>query len=448
MAFKSFRASIVIRILMISVSVTLIILLIWYEKYVSAFIIASLLVYQVVSLIYFVENTNRKLARFIESIQYDDFSPGFEIDNQLGQSFQQLNDSLKDILELFRATRKAKEENLHLMDTLVKYANVGLMAYDTHKKILFINPKCCAILGIPTVKSIHEMATYTSTAARVIDELTAGTHHLYRMDEHRYLSIYVSEIKLRGKMLRLVSLQNIQSELQQKELEAWQNLTKVLRHEIMNSVTPISSLIETLNIIFEEELKDHNPNDPLDTDLINDIREALQAIQNRSQALKNFVSAYRSFTQIPQPVFSEVRVKDIFFNIEKLFAIEAKQKKVDLTFEQMEDNLTIKADQSMIEMALINLIKNAIEASLTTAHPCVGVAAAMSTSGRCVITVTDNGPGIIPEAIDQVFIPFYSTKPTGSGIGLSLSRQIMHRHMGNLSVDSIPEVKTTFKLQF
>lgn len=448
MAFRSFRASIVIRVLLISLSVILVILLLWYEKYVSAFIIIAVLVYQVSSLIHFVETTNRKLARFIESIQYDDFSPGFEIDNRLGQSFQILNDSLKGILEQFRETRKSKEENLQLLDTLVKYANVGLMAYDTSRQVLFINSKCCSILGIPTIKSIPEMTNYTPEAAKVIDELEAGTNFLYRMDENRYLSIYVSEIKLQNKLLRLVSIQNIQSELQQKELEAWQNLTKVLRHEIMNSVTPISSLIETLNQIFEEELKDHSPDEPLDKELMTDMREALQAIQNRSQALKNFVSAYRSFTQIPTPEFGVVKVKDIFFNIEKLFAPEAAQKNVWLTFSGATDYLEIKADQSMIEMVVINLVKNAIEASSEATDANVSVLAKENAVGRCLITVTDNGSGIIPEAIEQVFIPFYSTKPTGSGIGLSLSRQIMQKHFGNLLVESVPEKRTVFTLQF
>ncbi|MEM8895043.1 MAG: HAMP domain-containing sensor histidine kinase [Bacteroidota bacterium] len=448
MAFKSFRASIILRVLLISGSTILVVLLVWYEKYVSALIIFSILAYQIGALIHLVETTNRKLARFIESIQYDDFSPGFEIDNRLGASFKQLNDSLKGILELFRETRKAREENFQLLDTLVKYANVGLMAYDSGKEILFINTKCCSILGIPTVKSLSEMATYESKTTAVIEELKPGTNFLYRMDEKRYLSIYASEIKLQGRLLRLVSIQNIQSELQQKELEAWQNLTKVLRHEIMNSVTPISSLIETLNDIFEDEIKHHSPDEPLDKELLVDIREALQAIQNRSHALKDFVSAYRSFTQIPQPEFAEVQVKDIFFNIEKLFAPEAEQRQVSLKFELSPNTIQLNADQSMIEMVLINLVKNAIEACSQKDNGAVNVAASLNDKGECTINVSDNGPGIIPEAIEQVFIPFYSTKPTGSGIGLSLSRQIMQKHFGNLTVASVPDQKTTFTLRF
>ncbi len=448
MAFKSFRAGLIIRVLLISGSTVLIVLLLWYEKYVSALIIAAILSYQIASLIHLVETTNRKLARFIESIQYDDFSPGFEIDNRLGSSFKQLNDSLKGILELFRETRKAREENFQLLDTLVKYANVGLMAYDSGKEILFINAKCCSILGIPTVKSLPEMSGYEPATTTVIEELKAGTNFLFRMDEKRYLSIYASEIKLEGRLLRLVSIQNIQSELQQKELEAWQNLTRVLRHEIMNSVTPISSLIETLNQIFEEELKEHSPDEPLDKELMTDMREALQAIQNRSQALKNFVSAYRSFTQIPTPEFQTVAIKDIFFNIEKLFGPEAQQRRVQLEFNCEPATIEIKADQSMIEMVIINLVKNAIEACSGRPDAEVKVSARYDDLGKCIITVVDNGPGIIPEAIEQVFIPFYSTKPSGSGIGLSLSRQIMQKHFGNLLVESTPDKQTTFKLQF
>ena len=448
MAFRSFRIQVIIRILLLVLWLSLIVLLVYYAKYVSAFIILVILIIQISGLIYYVENTNRKLKRFIESIRYDDYSPGFEADDHLGKSFRELNDAFKRILNLLKKTRKEKEENYQLLEALVKNANVGLMVYhNASGKIETINPMFCSLIECPSLVSIEELKRYQPDFGEKLEQTSFNQSQLYRFSTNKHLIVYMSAIRVKESTLNIVSLQNIQSELQENELQAWQNLTKVLRHEIMNSVTPISSLIATLNQIFEEELKDHDEQKPLDKDLIGDIKEALQAIQNRSQALKSFVQAYRNFTQVPKPNLGRFAVKDLLEDIDRLHKSEFEKNGVDFSLTCTPEDLALTADRAQIEMILINLVKNAIEAKPTNRTPKIEIIVQKNVDAIS-IKVRDNGQGIVPEAISQVFIPFFSTKPEGSGIGLSLSRQIMHMHKGNLTVASIPNNSTEFTLHF
>jgi signal transduction histidine kinase len=250
-------------------------------------------------------------------------------------------------------------------------------------------------------------------------------------------------------------MQNIRSELQQRELEAWQNLTKVLRHEIMNSITPIVSLAGTMRDIVETDLvpfvasestDDHAQTTPTYVaESVNDLRDALTTIELRGAGIMQFVDAYRHFTTIPQPVFADVSVEQLVRNVVHL--VQADAQKHQITISVSSPNLAIWADAAQIEMVLLNLIKNAVESLGKTAKPAIQLDAE-AVGPRVVIRVTDNGAGIEPEALEQIFIPFYTTKKTGSGIGLSLSRQIMQLHNGQLTADSKPGEGSTFSLVF
>jgi len=243
----------------------------------------------------------------------------------------------------------------------------------------------------------------------------------------------------------VASLQNIRSELQQRELEAWQNLTKVLRHEIMNSITPIVSLAGTMRDIVETDLAKPVAHDPHLTESVNDLRDALTTIEQRGAGVMRFVDAYRHFTTIPQPVFADVLVENLLRNVAQLAQPNAQKNRIAIT--TASPNLAIRADTAQIEMVLLNLVKNAVESLEKTANPAVRLDAGAD-GPHVVIRVSDNGPGIEPEALEQIFIPFYTTKKTGSGIGLSLSRQIMQLHGGQLTAESTPGQGSTFRLVF
>mgnify|MGYP003667041641 CR=1 FL=1 len=446
MIFSSFRFQILLRVAFIGLLTMAFIWLIESSKYVSATIIFSVGVFSLFSLFHYVESTNRKLTRFIEAIKYDDFIIGFDADNRVGKSFKQLNQSMKEVLDAFRLTRKENEENLQFLDTLVKNVQVGILSYDDTGEVGLINQMAKKLLSLDNLTELNELSATDPELYTLLKSIPSGGNTLYRKNELVHLAIHTSRLRIRGRELTLVSLQNIRSELQQNELEAWQNLTKVLRHEIMNSVTPISSLVSTLKEMFEEETHANNE-EQMSKETIGDINEALQAIENRSHALKKFVHAYRDFTQIPKPALKPVKLATLLARIENLYLAETKASEVTLATELEDDEITIIVDDELLEMVLINLVKNAIEVLIDQPDAKVTVRGYMSDQLRPVIEVEDNGPGIIPEAIDNIFIPFYTTKPTGSGIGLSLSRQIIHMHGGTLGVESEVGKKTVFKIE-
>jgi two-component system nitrogen regulation sensor histidine kinase NtrY len=254
-------------------------------------------------------------------------------------------------------------------------------------------------------------------------------------------------LRIRGLDIKLVTLQNIQPELQKQELEAWQNLTRVLRHEIMNSITPISSLTSTLREILDHDMEKKGDHYELKDEGAEDLRDGLSTIENRSKGLIKFIDAYREYTSLPKPHFKTILLREIIEKVAQLMRTELKKTKIKFHFECRNEYLTIQADEEMIEQVLINLLKNAIEALADTPDPHLSLIGSYD-ENTIKIEVEDNGSGIIPEALEHIFVPFYTTKKTGSGIGLSLSRQIMQMHNGSITVESEPDVKTRFTLRF
>jgi signal transduction histidine kinase len=247
------------------------------------------------------------------------------------------------------------------------------------------------------------------------------------------VAVNIVAIRLNGQIKNLVSLQNIQPELQEKEVEAWQNLTRVLRHEIMNSLTPILSLIGTMKHIVDKEL----PATANDNGAKEDLQEALQTLESRGIGMINFVDGYRSFTSIPPPSFSDVAIDDLVQRLMNLLQTEMAASRILFSFENTASINHIQADADQLSMVLINLVKNAKEALNHTNNGVIKLKT-YSQNQLVFIEVCDNGPGIEPEALEDIFIPFFTTKENGSGIGLSLSRQIIQQHGGSIKVFSEP----------
>jgi signal transduction histidine kinase len=262
------------------------------------------------------------------------------------------------------------------------------------------------------------------------------------------LAVYAAEFKLREQKLTLVSIQNIQSELEEKEMEAWQNLIRVLTHEIMNSVTPIASLTATVNDLLTPPSGNQKPGEETSAEAMDDIRGALQTIQKRSEGLLHFVDAYRKLTRIPKPQFQIFSITELFARVGQLMRVQMSGKPIHFHTKVEPESLELTADPELIEQVLINLLLNAIQAVEDQKDARIELAARMDQRGRTIIPVADNGPGIIAEALEKIFIPFFTTKQDGSGIGLSLCRQIMRLHSGTISVHSQPNVETIFTLRF
>ena len=443
--FKTFRAGLAIRVIgLVAVIFAGCYVAITWQNLFAGLLFGLLTALAGMDLYRYVEGTNRKLIRFLESVRWSDFSIGFAADNKLGYSFRMLNRQFNEVLDAFRLARAEREANLQYLNAVVHHVSVGLLAFDTEGNVELVNNAALKLLGIYRLRQLSELQKTHPDLTEMIRMLRAQDNVLYHTPTDQQLSVYATVIRLRGKVIKLISLQNIQSELQQKELEAWQNLTRVLRHEIMNSITPITSLIATMRDIVTQDL----PVTAENREAVGDISEALRTIENRSVGLLNFVNAYRDFTNIPLPVIKEIPVLQMIQNVARLMQTDTKTAGITLNCQTQPDDLTVQADAGQIEMVLINLIKNAIEALVGNANAAITIRGGRDASQHVVIEVTDNGTGIIPEALEKIFIPFFTTKKTGSGIGLSLSRQIMQMHGGMLKVVSEVNQGTTFTLRF
>ena len=410
-------------------------------------LVAAVMVYQ---LIRYLESTNRKLIFFLESIENSDFTVKFSRDDKSGKDFKQLNQAFNHVFDAFREVRAEKEAHLQYLHTVVQYVRIGLISFDQQGKVELFNNAAVKLLGTVFIRNISELAATNPELLQILQNIKPGENTMlkkYLNHDELQLSVSATELQLRGKAFKLVSITNIHDELQQKEIEAWQNLAKVLRHEIMNSITPIVSHVETLNEIISDKMS-WSSGGVLTPETTMDLTKALKTIEKRSKGLLHFVDAYRNFSDIPTPEFRLVKVRDLFERLTGLFQGETKKMNIKVTAEVIPESLQIRLDQELIDTVLINLFKNALEAVWKIEAPRIELKARLNDQARAIMQIHDNGPGIIPEAQDKIFIPFYTTKEGGSGIGLSLSRQIMLMHHGNLTVKSEPDRNTVFTLHF
>jgi two-component system nitrogen regulation sensor histidine kinase NtrY len=408
-----------------------------------------LIIYQVFALIRCVERTNQYLSRFFLAIKYGDFSQTFT-GKELGGSFRELVAAFDEVMEKVRQTRSEKEEHYRYLQTIVRHVGIGLIAFKADGSVDLINTAAKRMLKVAGLKNIQSLNSFSQSLVDALFSLKAGEKALVKIpDQDMELALHAAEFRLKDQKYTLVSLQNIQSELQEKEMEAWQTLIRVLTHEIMNSMTPITSMAATV-IDLLNTIKEKNGGN-IDAETIIDIADALKTIHKRSLGLTDFVEAYRNLTLIPKPKFKIFPIHDLFGRIEKLMENKLTKKGIDFYWAVEPQSLELTADPGLIEQVLINLVLNAADAFTglkNSNSPRVQLTASLAENGKIIIRVTDNGPGIVKEALSKVFIPFYSTKKKGSGIGLSLSRQIMKLHKGSITVQSEPDVETIFTLKF
>jgi nitrogen fixation/metabolism regulation signal transduction histidine kinase len=413
----------------------------WWNGYpLVILLVVPFIIAQVFGLYHYLNRVNRKLTLFLEAIRYEDFSIRFSADNKLGKSFSALNHQFNEVLEAFRQTRAEREANLKYIDTIIQHISIGVLSFDADGKIELINPAAFRLMGIYRLRYLDELKHAHPDLAETLLQLPAGSKALYATQNGQQLSIQATTVRLQGRLVKLISLQNIHAELQQKELEAWQNLTKILRHEIMNSVTPIVSLIGTMQDIVEHDMAPV----PEQTEAVEDLKEALDTIESRSKGIMNFVNAYRDYTTLPKPQFTNVNLKQLINAVSNLLQSDMRAAGITYTAHVSPDNIEIHADETQLQMVLINLVKNAMDALEHTERPRIQVKGSLGNAQQIIIEITDNGPGIEPEALERIFIPFFTTKKKGSGIGLSLSQQIIQMHGGQLKVVSPPEKGTTF----
>lgn len=450
---SNFRISLIIRVLSIVANVFLIMWLLFTTSYYFTTLLAvGISIYQVIKLIQFVETTNTLLTNFLESLRYSDFSRTFEIKG-LGYSFDRLAESFSVVIDDFRKVREEREQNYFYLETVVEHIGFGLISYREDGVVELINNSTKKLFKITSLRNLNELESFSPELVSRLMTISNGESimvKIQKQDTILQLAIFATEFKVADRLIRMATIKDIQNELEENEMESWQKLIRVLTHEIMNSITPIASITQTLNYMIKDVRSTYTNafQDEGETETIDEIELAIETIHKRSIGLLHFVESYRDLTRIPTPKFTIFPVKVLFDNLKGLMKEEMHKLNIQCIATSKPENLELSADEQLIEQVLINLLKNAIQALEKTENPHIELKAFVDANGRIIIQIIDNGQGILPEVLDKIFVPFFTTKPKGSGIGLSLSRQILRLHGGTLTAHSEPDVQTVFTLKF
>lgn len=451
MIYKKFRTNILIRILILSVTVFLFFLSLETHFYITPVLVALLVIFQIYSLYRYTDKTNRELAGFIESIRYSEFNRTFQIEG-MGSSFDELARAFNDVIKDFQAVRSEKEEHFHYLQSIVQNIDVSIIAFQRDGSVEMVNKSAKKLFQINSLKNINALESLSPELVKTLLEIKPGENKLIKVQDQEdllQLDINATELKIKEKEIILATIKNLQNVLEEQEAEAWQKLIRVLTHEIMNSITPIASLSSTLDIMLKDLVgEEKKQNLVLDLETTGEIQTALQTINKRSTGLLHFVNTYRNLTRIPKPNFKIASIAELFKNITLLLEEEMKKDHICFNAKIEPKGLEFSADEELIEQVLINLIKNSMHALENRPDPHIELRAFVNKRGRVTMQVYDNGHGILPDVIDKIFIPFFTTKPSGSGIGLSLSRQIMRLHNGTITANSTPGKGTLFTLTF
>jgi len=442
MVYRRFSINIIIRVCILAlIAFGVVYGLTETEWLITNVVMGLVLLGLIVELIYYVERTNRDLKNFLLAIKYRDFANTFTLTN-LSPSHNELKEAFNIITNEFQNLRAEKESNHQYLQNVVEHVGVALICFDEDGKIQLMNQAAQKMLHKPYLQNIEALKHVDADLLYSLQKLKSGERELAKLviqDEILNLAVEATEFKLQDKYYKLISLQNIRSELDEKELEAWQKLIRVTTHEIMNSVTPIISLTELINTLIEDEEGNQKPLDEIHPEDIEDIRQGLHTIENRSKGLLRFVNAYRSIYKQPKPNFQKVVVQDLLQRLAVLFKSEWQQRNIRFEMNLPPYELMMTADPELLEQVLINLLKNAMQAVEKKPDAHIKLNVFRTVENRTIIQVEDNGGGISEELKEQVFIPFFTTKEKGSGVGLSLSRQIMRLHKGRIWFNELEE---------
>ena len=416
----------------------------------------SLLIVLTVAFGVWLNRTNKKLAFFFSAVRNDETSlffpegTGFAQEKLLNKSLNELNDKLK----------KAKI-NIELQEkfyrSIMENIRTGVISFFNNGVVEFTNPEIKRMFGLDHISHINKLMNIDPKLVELLEKIKTGEQKRINVKvNHNLLSLAVHSqtIALQGREVKIVTLQDIKSELDMHEMDSWQKLIRILNHEIMNSIAPITSLSSTMSGFYKHGENERGP-EHITKKIISDTIRGLGIIEEHGKGLISFVDSYRSLTQLPKPEFTNVNIEEFFERITILINsyLDSEGDKYEtkpvITLNVTPADLTLMADDKLLAQVLINVVRNAVEASdkLDKVNE-IAIDASRNDEGRIIITVIDNGPGMDAEILEKIFVPFFTTKESGSGIGLSLSRQIMRIHNGNITCDSTPGTGTTISMIF
>lgn len=443
MIYKHYTIQIIIRVLLLLIVMAILVVGILYFEYIKSFFILLIILFQVIELIRFINKSNYDYINFLNALANKDYSASYP-ESKKGKSFNKLYTNFDKISKQFRTLNFERELQFENLQSLIKHIDIGIISFNEKDKIHLVNDSFKRIFNCPDLKSNQSLNKLNCDFTNIISSMKPGESQLYYWklaSQSSELSLNATNYKLKNKTFKLISIKNIHSELDNKEQESYQKLISVLTHEIMNSVSPIVSLSSTLNQILENskeinELK------------IESLKEGIHAIHNRSRNLLNFTHEYRKLTKLPQPVFKKFEIQKCLEKIKHLHQKELKEGNISFQIKIDKDIKYIIADEGLVEQMLINIYKNAFEAAVNTNDSIIETKISSDEDNEICIQIVDNGKGISADKLSNVFIPFYTDKENGSGIGLSLCKQISKLHKGIITIDSVENQFTSINLYF
>lgn len=447
MIFKKYEWRILLRVLLLFVTLSVTSFLLIKGLYVYLLLISPVLIYQLFELYRFQKKTKDELDEFVESVHYRDFSRYFDV-KHAPVEVQPLRKGFNEINTTFKVISKEKETQYQYLQKILELVDTGILSYEEKSgEVVWMNESLKRMLQLPYLKTIHSLSKRDNDLYKEIISLRPGENKIATAHPEKTsfkVLLSATAFQTEGNIYKLIAFQNVNEALDETEAKAWQKLLSVLTHEIMNSVAPISSLAETLKHRLQQSVTTLNN----DSGSVDDLELGIETIKRRSEGLLKFAETYRNLNKITTLNLKKVYVRDLFENLLQLMQPTLEQKNIELETILKDPDITLQGDPDLLEQMMINLMVNAIEAVKDKPHPRIVLSAYLSNKNKPVIKVADNGNGMPAEMLEKIFIPFFSTKKSGSGIGLSLCKQIMMLHKGNIHVQSIEGEGTAFLLQF
>lgn len=449
MNYRHLNRGLIIRLLIFSLLLIACTLAFYQQYWLYVIPLLLLLLFSGWYIVYYFNAGNRKLTYFFEAVKNEDSTLHFP-ENIHNKSLQELHKSMNRINEMVSAIKIKNEHNQRFFLEFMKHSSTGLMVVDEKGYIDTINGKALRFCRLAYLSHIQRLAQSNPTLYEAITTIMPGeSRSLKWLDgqDIQQVSLKVVALHFGEKKYRIYSLYDIRAELEENELETWQKLIRIMTHEIMNSIAPITSLSNTLSKFYIKNGEKVAARD-ISQKEVNDTIQGLAVIEERGEGLIHFVDNYRKLTKVPKPDFKAVHLHEWLQTVEWLVGKRMEEEGIRLCISHQHARTSFLADEKLLTQVVINLINNAADALAHTANKHIQIVVSEGEEGKLKIAITDNGPGFSAEEMENLFIPFYTTKENGSGIGLSLSRQIMRLHKGSISARSFPGKETTFELLF
>jgi nitrogen fixation/metabolism regulation signal transduction histidine kinase len=439
-----------LRLLLVGAAMALVIWLLLVPGYHSATLLtAVVLALLIVELWRYVSRTNREVARFLDAVRFADYSQRFDFE-KAGSGFASLGRTFTAIIDEMRERRSDQESEMRQLKALVEHIPVPLLTVHADDAITLQNNAARRLFGAAHVTRVNDLRQFGAGFARAVDEAIPGDRELvtFTVEGAEYrLTLAATEIVIAGDRERLISLQDIQSEIDATQAEAWQDLVRVLTHEIMNSITPVTSLAQTAAELVDDVVRQTGPKSPIAEEL-EDVQSAVATVARRSDSLMQFIDGYRQISRLAPPEKKRVALADLFETVTSLAQAEWDDPRVALSSSVEPSGLYVYADRDLLEPVLLNLLRNAWQATRDVDSPGIELRGRLNRRGNTVIEIEDNGHGVPEEIATKIFVPFFTTREGGSGVGLALARQVMIAHGGFIRLGRNGGAGTTFTLTF